>query len=101
MHFSPNNKKLERAYFIYILLPNVNRGGKSHPNVKEPKCNVALPIEKCPQQREKIGGWEARKFDCWLVWTIFIFVVPHQFSQDIGKWPEILIGPISIVQAPP
>jgi len=28
---------------------------------------------------------EARKFDCR---TIFNFVVPRQFSQDIGEWPQ-------------
>jgi len=38
------------------------------------------------QQREKIDWQEQPKFDCWLVQKIFIFfVVPHQFSQDIGK----------------
>jgi len=40
------------------------------------------------QQREKIDWWEACKFDSRLVWTILIFVVPHQFSPDIGEWPE-------------
>jgi len=28
------------------------------------------------------------KFDCQLVRTILFFVVPHQFSQAIGEWPE-------------
>jgi len=40
------------------------------------------------REREKIDWQEARKFDCRLVRTIFIFVVPHKFSQDICEWPE-------------
>jgi len=41
------------------------------------------------QQREKIDWQEALKFDCQLVPTIFLFfVVPRQFSKDIGEWPE-------------
>jgi len=39
-------------------------------------------------QREKNDWQEPRKFGCLLVWTIFIFVVPRQFPQDIGEWPE-------------
>jgi len=49
-----------------------------------------LPIQRVGWfwQREKIDRQETCKFDCQLVQTIFIFVVPYQFSQDICKWPE-------------
>jgi len=40
------------------------------------------------REREKIDWQEARKFDCRLVRTIFIFVVPRKFSLDAGEWPE-------------
>jgi len=34
------------------------------------------------RQREKIDWQEPRKFDCWLVWTIFIFCCPLGWRQD-------------------
>jgi len=41
------------------------------------------------REREKIDWQEPHKFGCRLVRTIFLFVVPQQFSQDIiGEWPE-------------
>jgi len=40
---------------------------------------IPSPLGRC-QQKEKIGWQEGFQ----LGWMIFIFVVPHQFSQDIG-----------------
>jgi len=45
------------------------------------------PLGLC-WEREKIDWQELHEFDCWLVWTIFIFFVTCQFSQDIGEWPQ-------------
>jgi len=39
-------------------------------------------------EREKIDWQETPKFDCRLVRTIFLFVVPRQFSQVVGEWPQ-------------
>jgi len=39
-------------------------------------------------QRGKNDWQEARKFDCQLVQTIFIFCCPLAIFQDIGQWPE-------------
>jgi len=40
------------------------------------------------QLREKIDWQEARKFDCRWCGQFLFFVVPRQFSQGIGEWPE-------------
>jgi len=40
------------------------------------------------REREKIDWQEPRKFDCWMVRTIFIFCCPPSFSQVVGEWPE-------------
>jgi len=59
------------------------------PNPKKWKCKTfGFWSEIGCRQREKIDWQEQGKFDCWLVRTIFIFVVPRQFSQEIGEWPE-------------
>jgi len=49
--------------------------------------NLWCPCRGWCWQREKIDWQEARKFDCWCGLFLF-FVVPCQFSQDIGKWPQ-------------
>jgi len=48
-----------------------------------PATVLALGLGWC-RQREKSDWQEGGKFDCRLVRTIF-FVVPRQFSQDIGR----------------
>jgi len=40
------------------------------------------------QEREKIDWQEPGKFDCWLVWMIFIFCCPSSIFTSPGEWPE-------------
>jgi len=106
----------EREFISFLLGPEGEDPGEARLG-EAPLAGFGHAQNNLPQHRvvptEKIDWQEPRKFDCRLVRTIlggagrgrkligrkpanlivgwcgrFLFIVPRQFSPDVGEWPE-------------